>query len=63
MNIETIRDKKDLLLREIERDQRELVAAVKDLRNTVSVAPRIEARPKTWLIGAFVTGLIIGELT
>ena len=62
MNIETLRDRKDLLLREIEKDQYELKVAIQDLRHSVSVGRQVRIRPKTWVIGAFVAGFLASEL-
>jgi len=62
MNIDTVRDRKELLLREIEKDRYELQVALQDLRDSVSVARQVRVRPKTWVLGAFVAGFIAGEL-
>ncbi|MEQ1875866.1 MAG: hypothetical protein ABL958_04410 [Bdellovibrionia bacterium] len=62
MKIEAVRDRRDLLLREIGRDQNDLTAAIQDLRSSVSVAAKIRQQPKTWVFGALVAGFLAGEL-
>ncbi len=63
MNIENVRERKDLLLREIERDQYEIREAIRDLRESVSVSERIKDYPKAWVFGAFAVGFLVGEFT
>lgn len=63
MNIETVQQRKEFLLREIEREQSELKLALQDLKVSVSVSEKVRTSPKPWIYGAFIAGFLIGEFT
>ncbi|HEX4925608.1 MAG TPA: hypothetical protein VFV50_16050 [Bdellovibrionales bacterium] len=63
MNIETVQQRKEFLLREIEREQSELKLALQDLKVSVSVSEKIRQAPTAWFYGAFLGGFLIGEFT
>ncbi len=62
MNLETMRVKKEMIMMEIERDQDELRSAFRDLSTSVSLSEKVSTHHKTWLFGALIAGLVIGQL-